>query len=183
MAFFKFFFWLELLTESFAKADPATSVMWGDVAVESRKRPSMVRIQLKRSKCDKFGMGAYIVMGRSGTTLCPVTAILEYIESRSAAAGIFFKSTEALPVLKAWFLEQLRSIIATAGLPSQDYAGHSFRIGAATTAALAGMEDSMIQTLGGWHSGAFLHNIRTPSKTLANLLSVLARTAAENTQS
>ena len=82
------------------------------------------------------------------------------------------------PVLKAWFVEQLCSILAAAGLPQQQYAGHSFRISAATTAALAGVEDSMIQTLGRWQSGAFLQYIRTPSETLANLSSVLVRRAS-----
>ena len=50
-------------------------------------------------------------------------------------------------VSKSWFVAQLRQILESIGLPQQQYAGHSFRIGAATTAAMNGMEDSMIQSL------------------------------------
>lgn len=39
-----------------------------------------------------------------------------------------------------------------AGLPSDQSAGHRFHIEAATTVAKVGMKDSMIQTLGRWHS-------------------------------
>ena len=65
-------------------------------------------------------------------------------------------------VRKPWFVEQLRSILSSIGAPQHQYAGHSFRIGAATTAALAGVEDSTTQALGRWHSAAFLQYIRTP---------------------
>ena len=42
------------------------------------------------------------------------------------------------------------------------YAGHSRRIGAATTAAARGLEDSTIQMLCRWKSLAYLEYIRIP---------------------
>ena len=189
-AFFGFFRLGELLPESRAQITPAVSLMWGDVAVDSRERPTMVRVRLKRSKCDQFGAGADIILGRTGLPLCPVIAILKFIEIRGSSAGPFFQGSDAQPVLKAWFVEQLRGILAAVGLPQLQYAGHSFRIGAATTAAigaattaaLAGVEDSTIQTLGCWHSAAYLQYIRMPSERLANLSSVLARSTSHTTR-
>lgn len=42
------------------------------------------------------------------------------------------------------------------------YNGHSFWIGAATTAVQRGLEDSLIQTLGSWHSDAYKLYIKLP---------------------
>ena len=55
--------------------------------------------------------------------------------------------------MKAWFVDQLRATLSAMGLL---YAGHSFRIGVATTVAMAGVEDAMIQTLGHWQSAAYV---------------------------
>ena len=61
-AFFGFFCLGELLPESASQVSPAASIMWGEVAVDSRENPAMVRIHLKRSKCDQVGAGADIIL-------------------------------------------------------------------------------------------------------------------------
>ena len=174
-AFFGFFRLGELCPATASQVQPTASIMWGDVAVDSRENPTMVRIHLKRSKCDQFGVGANIILGRTGQSLCPVTAIIAYLVIRGSGPGVFFQRPQAQVVTKAWFVDQLRSILSAVGLPQHLYAGHSFRIGAATTAAMAGVEDSTIQTLGRWQSAAYLQYVRMPSEQLARLFVVLAR--------
>ena len=51
---------------------------------------------------------------------------------------------------------KVREVLEEAGLDPRKYAGHSFRIGAMTTAAARGVEDSVIKTLGQWQSSAYL---------------------------
>ena len=41
----------------------------------------------------------------------------------------------------------MRQALKAAGYDEEKYAGHSFRIGVATTAAAAGIEDSLIKAL------------------------------------
>ena len=48
------------------------------------------------------------------------------------------------PLLKSAFVQKLRSALNSIGLNESFYAGHSFRIRAATTAAERGFEDSLI---------------------------------------
>ena len=174
LAFFGFFRLGELLPDRLA-FDHTSDLAWGDVAVDNHTAPTMVQVHLKKSKCDQFGSGSDVVVGRTSSELCPVQATLDYIQKRGNARGPFFTGNGKEAVTKSWFVSQLRSILAAAGLPQDQFAGHSFRIGAATTAALVGMEDSTIQTLGRWHSAAFLQYIRMPKTQLATLSKALSQ--------
>ena len=79
-------------------------------------------------------------------------------------------------ITKVQFVKEIRGVLGgSIELPQHQYAGHSFRIGAATSAALAGVEDSTIQALGRCgHSAAFLQYIRMPKETLVSVLCSLA---------
>ena len=177
-AFFVFFRLGELLPVSAAAFNPTTDLAWGDVCADSLSAPTMIQIHLKRSKYDQFGIGANILVGTTGAELCPVRAILDYIAVCGTQPGAFFLNSSQRPIVKPWFVEEIRRVLSSMGLPQQQYAGHSFRIGAATTAAMVGVEDSMIQTLGRWHSSAFLRYIRTPNERLAAVSGTLANAPA-----
>ncbi len=95
-AFFGFFRLGELLPESATAFNLAMHLAWGDIAVDDRTAPRMVQIHLKRSKCDQFGAGSDIVVGVTGKALCPVTAIVTYIEARGTNPGPFFLDSSSL---------------------------------------------------------------------------------------
>ena len=46
-------------------------------------------------------------------------------------------------------------LLTTVGLKAELYAGHSFRIGAATAAAVVGLPDWLIQAMGRWSSDCY----------------------------
>ena len=175
-AFFGFFRLGELLPDT-TTFNAAVHLAWGDVAVNSTSNPNMIQFHLKRSKCDQFGAGSDVVVGRTDAELCPVLAMLHYLASRGDRPGTFFITAEGQTITKQWFVAQLREVLAAVGLPQEQYAGHSFRIGAATTAALVGIEDSTIQALGRWHSAAFLQYIRMPKESRAAFSAALVRAA------
>ena len=115
------------------------------------------------------------MVGRTGDALCPVSALAQYISMRGCQPGAFFLDTSRKVLTKQRFVERIRELLTTIGLPQHNFAGHIFRIGAATTAAAAGIEDSTIQTLGRWHSAAFLQYIRTPQLFHRPWLELLSR--------
>ena len=173
-AFFGFFRLGELLPDSTGAFNEASCLTWGDVAVDHRNNPTMVQVHLKRSKCDQFGAGTDVVVGLTGDELCPVAAIVRYLEVRGSRRSAFFLHPSGEVVVKAWFVGRVRRILQDLGEDQSQYAGHSFRIGAATSAAMAGLEDSTIQALGRWSSAAYLLYIRTPKESLAHMSAKLA---------
>ena len=181
VCFFGFFRSGEITVPSATAFDERIHLAWGDVAVDQASPPSAVRVRLKRSKCDQLGKGVDVYVGRTGTEVCPVVETLRYVERRGPAAGVFFRFVDGSPLTKAAFVSRVRVALVSLGLDPQAYAGHSFRIGAATAAARAGLEDSVIQSLGRWSSGAFLRYIRTPRDRLAtysrDLASVQSRSS------
>jgi hypothetical protein len=85
--------------------------------------------------------------------------------SISALLEISYRPSLPTPIRgdgeKPWFVAQVHTILVA--------------IGAATTAAMAGIEDSTIKTLGRWHSTTSLQYIRMRKARLAYLSGVMAR--------
>ena len=163
--FFGFFRAGEITVPATAAFNPAIHLTWGDVAISENRR--VIRVFLKRSKTDQFGRGAEVFFEVTNDILCPVSALSAYVSRRGTAQGPFFCSATGVALTKARFVEQVRLALTRAGIPITGYSGHSFRIGAATTASQAGVPDSVIQSLGRWSSPAFLRYIRTPREQLA----------------
>ena len=122
---------------------------------------------------DPFRAGIDIYLGRTNTELCPIVAVLSYLAVRGSEVRPLFRFNDGKPLTRQRLVNQVRTALQTQGIDSSSYSGHSFRIGAATTAAAAGIEDSRIQILGRWQSSAFLRYIKTPRDQLAILSSCL----------
>lgn len=96
---------------------------------------------------------------RATSENCPVEALAHYIQLRGKAAGCLFM-LNSKPVPRARFVAVLQQTVRMAKLPTDRFNTHSFRIGAATDAAVAGRSDAQIRSLGRWHSDAFQKYIR-----------------------
>ena len=148
-------------------------LLFSDIAINSRSDPSTIEIHLRQSKTDPFNKGISVYLGRSGNDLCPVAALLAYLALRGGADGPLFCHPNGSPVLKSQVVNKVRAALRTLGLEDRRYAGHSFRIGAATTATERGLKDSLIKMLGRWESEAFQSYLQTPRQRLAAITKVL----------
>ena len=119
-----------------------------------------------------------IYIGKTGDDICPVTAVLSFlaIRGQERKPGPLFVCYDTTPYTKGCFIPKLRSALQAAGLVGPNFAGHSFRFGATTTAAERGIEDSTIKALGRWHRSAFLAYVRMPSEHLATISRTLSAT-------
>ena len=91
-----------------------------------------------------------------------------------------FKAGRFLPLSCEKLSTVLRQLLQRAGLNQTDYAPHSFRIGAATTAAVAGIPTWLIMKLGRWTSNAYRSYIHCPEFTTSTIPKILSRTDASN---
>ena len=91
-------------------------------------------------------------------------SVKQYIEQfrkmRGNVQGAFFAFPDGSPLLRREFDEALKQLLTFCGLNSQQFKGHSFRIGAATAAAARGESDAQIRAAGRWVSDAFKSYIR-----------------------
>ena len=145
-----------------------------DVAVDCKAAPTMISLLLRRTKTDQARKGVKIILGKTGRELCPVKTLLEFLEVRGMELGPLFRLSGGQPLTRLQFVEEVRRALQKANLPAKDFAGHSFRIGAATTASATGVEDSTIQALGRWKSSVFLKYISASPKHLTGVSKMLS---------
>lgn len=178
VCFFGFFRAGEITLPTLSSFDNTRHLSWGDVATDNIEHPQMIKIHLKKSKVDQLGKGVDVFLGKTGCHLCPVTAAIQYMTVRGSAPGPFFRFRNGNPLTKSAFTSRIREALQAMGSPEGNFSGHSFRIGVATAAANAGIEDSVIRSMGRWNSAAFLVYIRTPRENLATFSRTLVQSSS-----
>ena len=173
--FFSFYRSGELTVPRDNDYDPNTHLSLGDLQADHKSQPSTISLLIKQSKTDQTRKGVTVVISKTGDELCPVSALLHYLALRGNKPGPLFQWEDGSPLSKPRFVKEVRAALTAAKLPAHKFAGHSFRRGAATTAAMAGIQDSTIQTLGRWKSSAYLLYIKIHPKALAQVSPVLSR--------
>jgi len=174
LCFFGFFRAGEITVPSEADYDAGVHLNLPDVAVDNKHNPSMMRIHIKASKTDPFRKGIHIFVGITENDLCPVKAMLAYLACRGCKPGPLFQFQDGRFLTRDRFVKHVKSALTTAGVPCKHYSGHSFRAGAASTAAGRGIPDATIKTLGRWESSAYLLYIKLPREQLANIAKVIS---------
>ena len=167
LGFFGFLRTTEFTVPSWQKFDQGAHLALADIAVDNHSKPSVLQVHIKQSKTDPFRKGVHIFIGRSLSDICPVNMMVKYLAARGPSQGPLFLCATQAPLSRPRLVKELRSALAQAGIDPAAYCGHSFRIGAATTAAASGVEDSLIQILGRWQSTAYLQYVKVPRSQLA----------------
>ena len=173
-AFFGFLRSGEITTPSLKEYDAEVHLSFGDISLDSTHNPTVAQVRIKASKTDPFRQGISIFLGRTDTLLCPIAALTAYMATRGCSQGPFFHFPDHQPLTRQLLVEHLRRALQATGLDPKKFAGHSFRIGAATTAAAHGLEDSLIRTLGRWQSSAYLRYLQIPREQLAKISRTLS---------
>ncbi|GAA6097672.1 uncharacterized protein LOC119489294 [Tachysurus ichikawai] len=123
-------------------------------------------ILLKHSKSDKDLKG---YPRRTNTDFCPFFSMSRYLGLRPHARPDepLFITEESKAMSRSWLASRLRTACQSCGLSPELYTPHSFRIGAATTAASVTTIPTL-KSLGRWSSTAYERYIRPGTKNMLN---------------
>ena len=160
--FFGFLRTAEFTVPAANQYDSSVHLSLADVSIDNHTAPSVVKLTIKQSKTDTFRQGVDIFLGRTSSRICPVSALTTYLAERGSSPGPLFTLPHGSPLTRHHLVDVVKCCLRTGGLDDLAYNGHSFRIGAATTAAARGLEDSLTQPLGRWKSSAYLRYVRIP---------------------
>ncbi|CDW96714.1 hypothetical protein [Sporisorium scitamineum] len=126
---------------------------------------------LPASKTDPFRLGAPLVVPRVGGVECPYAALrLICPVSRHPKDPLFGLLDGRKPLTRSFFLHHLRLAITRLGLDNRQFAGHSFRRGAATWAASQGIDAETIKLLGRWNSDCYRRYVDRSAAERRNLV-------------
>ena len=142
------------------KYNNLTTLCFTDVHINN---PSSISLHIKASKTDPFRQGANIHLFINYSPLCPVRALLSYISSHPTWSGPLFQWHDGRYLTRSGLASAMQRIKPQ---HISNMSSHSFRIGAATTAAAAGYPRWLIQALGRWTSNCYKDYIRIPTNTL-----------------
>ena len=152
------------------KYDSNNTLCYQDIT----RNGNLLLVNIKSSKTDPFRQGCVVKLAPSLASLCPVTALNNFLAVHPKKSGPVFTYANG-----SYLTRRRLNHLFKLALPHENTGNvstHSLRIGAATTAAAAGLPRWLIQSLGRWNSDCFRTYIRIPTETINNVSNLLANT-------
>lgn len=174
MAFFGFLRVSEFTVPNQGDYDESTHLSLNDISIDNRCNPRLVKVHIKQAKTDPFRQGVDIYLGATDNPICPVSGILPYLAVRGTQPGPLFITNDGKYLTRLLFSTRIDALLESLHVDTSQYNTHSFRIGAATTAAQAHIPETHIKTLGRWRSDAYQRYIKMPPQELAKFTKRLA---------
>jgi len=99
---------------------------------------------------------AITITSASGVHTCTVTALkILFGYCEWSPKSPLFSKDDSSPLSRGHIISQVKSALVKVGFEAMKFSGHSFRQGAASSAAAVGFNDYEIQQLGTWHSNSY----------------------------
>jgi hypothetical protein len=123
-----------------------------------------LHVRIATSKTDQFGHGYHLRLPATQRSVCPFRAMQKYCNLRNGTAAshskFLYVCENGTPLSRSLFAAVLKLLLKNLHNASR-YSPHSFRIGAASTAASNDTAPADIQRAGRWRSSCFTKYIRS----------------------
>ena len=160
----------------FLRVSELTSLKWSNISISA----DHISITIPQSKTDPFRRGCTIRIYHTKSSTCPYHALEHYqkLIGEVTPSNPLYEAGRFHPLSCTAVTNSLRQLLKQVGLNYTQYSSHSFRIGAATTAATAGLPVWLIKNLGRWSSIAYLIYIHQQPSLTPKIYKLLSRTDA-----
>ena len=150
-AFFSF-----LRSSEFVSSSPVVYDGSSTLSVQHIKlQDDAALISIKASKTVPFREGVTLYLVATGRSVCPVRALRNYLPYCRHRSWPLFRFRNGHFLTRSIMSRVIKKGLGQAGVAPDSYLSQSFRIGAASTAAEAGLPNSLIKFLGCWRTNCF----------------------------
>ena len=142
--------------------NPTVHLQYRDIDVDYVS--GVIKMSIKASKTDPFKTGAVVRICRTGSDLCPFSALITLLGIHPTLTGPLFVFEDCTYLTRG----RLAKIVKDVFPRSCNLDTHSFRIGGATAACALGFSEGMIKELGRWKSDCYKKYIKLPDKYISH---------------
>ena len=170
LAFFGFLRSSEYVALSAKTYDKAVTLSSKNIVM----RKNTIQVTIKATKTDPFHVGMTIFIAVTGYPICHLRALEKYLYYCTCHKGPLSQFSNSNYFTRQALASIVKKGLASYGISPSAYSTHSFPIGAASTAAVAGIPDSLIKSLGHWRSDCYQHYLWIDHKRWRKVPSQLA---------
>ena len=179
LAFFGFLRSSEFTSPSSNSFSSSQTLLRSDIDFNSR---NSLFVRINMSKVDPFRRGHILVIAPSQSHICAVDAMRRFLCHRQATNDSLFLFKDGTFLTRSHLNMLLSAWMVPLNLAHTRISSHSFRIGAASTAAATGLPAWLIQALGRWSSQYYIQYIRMFPAIMASVQNKLVNVRTVKSQ-